>query len=158
MAITECPMCQTSIPVEGTKSCLSCGADLTRWMPKSAAPPIIQAANTATALGNDAAEASLGRGILGAAAGAVGGSVLMYGFFLTAGFRFPLLGVGIGLLTGLGAKWLNKGADEKLGMISAGLAMAATFGTLYLIYGEFQILNLISVVISASVAYRRASS
>jgi len=118
----------------------------------------MQAAIKATAPMDDAAEPSLGRGILGAAAGAVVGSVLMYGFFLTAGFRFPLLGVGIGLLTGLGAKWLNKAADEKLGTISAGIAMAATFGTLYLIYGEFQILNLISVVISASVAYRRASS
>jgi hypothetical protein len=72
--------------------------------------------------------------------------------------RFPLFGLGIGFLTGLSAKWLNKGADNKLGMVSAGLAMAATFGTLYLIYGEFLIFNLISVIVSASVAYRRASS
>lgn len=103
-------------------------------------------------------ESNLGRGILGALAGAVVGSLLMYGFFILVGFRFPLLGCGTGLLTALGAKWLYKGTDNTLGMISAGIAMAAVLGTLYLMYGEFPILNIISVIVSASVAYRIAAA
>lgn len=155
MAITNCPMCQTALPVEGATTCLSCGADLSRGVAKPPPVPITRGINPSKVI---AEQSGLGRGILGAIAGAILGSALMYGFFIAAGFRFPLLGVGIGFLTGLGAKWLNKGADDKLGMISAGIAMAATFGTLYLIYGEFLVFNLISVLISASVAYRRASN
>jgi hypothetical protein len=74
-----------------------------------------------------------------------------------AGFRFPLLGVGIGMLTGYGAKLLYKGTANMLGIISAVVAMVAVVGTLYLMYGEFPIVSIISVLVSVSLAYRIAS-
>jgi len=103
-------------------------------------------------------EPSLGRGIAGAIIGAGLGVGLMFAFFVFAHFRFPLLGVGIGLLTGIGAKLMFKGGDTRLGYISAGIALSAVVATLYLMYGEFPILSIISVIISASLAYRNASS
>lgn len=150
-------MCQTDLPAGSiVNSCLNCGADLSRWMAK---PPNLPALQSAPASAPAAvADSNLGLGILGALAGAIAGSALMFGFFVVTGFRFPLLGVGIGLLTGLAAKWLNKGADDKLGMISGGIAMAAVVGTLYLMYHEFPILSIISVIVSISVAYRMASN
>ena len=147
-------MCQSAIGDSQTTACGHCGADLSRFLPK---PQKVPSAPAPEALPEPAVESNLGLGISGALAGAVVGSVLMYGFFLLVGFRFPLLGCGTGLLTGLGAKWLYKGTDNTLGMISGGVAMAAVLGTLYLMYGEFPILNLISVIVSASVAYRIAS-
>jgi hypothetical protein len=74
------------------------------------------------------------------------------------GFRFPLLGVGIGFLTGLFAKKLAKGPDDRLGFAAGALAMAAVVGTLYLMYGTFPMLSIVSVILSASVAYRLASN
>jgi hypothetical protein len=53
-------------------------------------------------------EFNLGLGILGAFIGALAGVGAMYGFYELAGFRFPLLGVGIGVLTGFGARILYK--------------------------------------------------
>jgi hypothetical protein len=103
-------------------------------------------------------EFSLPMGIVGAVLGAGVGAGAMYGFTLATGFRFPLLGVGIGLLTGFGARILGRGTENTLGIISAGLALASVVGTLFLIYGEFPILNIISVIVSVSVAYRMASS
>jgi hypothetical protein len=100
----------------------------------------------------------LGKGILGAVLGAGVGVGVMFAFYALAGFRFPLLGVGIGYLTGVAAKWLSKGGDSTLGFISSGIALAAVISTLYLMYGEFPIMNIVSVVISASVAYRVASN
>ena len=81
----------------------------------------------------------------------------MFGCYSLTGFRFPLLGIGIGILTGYGAKLLFKGTDTTLGYIAGGLSLLAVVGTLYLMYGEFPILNIISVVVSVSVAYRIAS-
>ena len=107
--------------------------------------------------GKSAGEFNLGLGILGAVLGAGLGAGAMYGFYLAAGFRFPLLGVGIGALTGLGAKLLFKGTDITLGVFSAVIALVAVVGILYLMYGEFPIMSIISVAISASVAYRIAS-
>lgn len=155
MTITSCPMCQSDIGESQNATCGSCGADLSRWLPK---PPRLAPVQTAEALPAPAVQFNLGLGILGAFAGAIVGAVLMYGFFRLVGFRFPLLGVGTGFLTGLGAKWLYKGTDNTLGMISSGIAMTAVLGTLYLMYGEFPILNIISVIVSASVAYRTASN
>jgi hypothetical protein len=150
-------MCQNDLPSGAlVNSCTNCGADLSRLMPKAPKLPALQLPQADPA--EAATEPNLGLGILGAFAGAIVGAVLMFGFFLITGFRFPLMGVGTGLLTGLAAKWLNKGADEKLGMISAGIAMTAVIGTLYLMYHEFPILNIISVIVSISVAYRIASN
>ncbi len=96
-------------------------------------------------------------GSVGAVLGAGVGGGIMLAIWQFAGFRFPLLGVGIGFLTGLGARLLARGADNALGGISAGLAAASVVGTLYLIYGEFPMLNIISVIVSVSIAYRTAS-
>jgi hypothetical protein len=146
------------------KSCASCGADLTRWIRKPSAPPVIQATAPADATTSENAEAepqittnSMGKGILGALAGAALGAALMYGFFLLLGFRFPFTGVVTGLLTGYFAKKMYYAEDEMLGVISGAIAAATVLGTLYLMYHEFPILNIASVAVSGFVAYRTAS-
>ena len=101
---------------------------------------------------------NLSRGVLGALLGAGLGVGAMFAFYALAGFRFPLLGVGIGILTGFCAKALFKGGDKTLGLIAGGIALAAVVATLFLMYGTFPLLSIISVAISASVAYRIASS
>jgi hypothetical protein len=157
MTIPNCPMCHAEIPPEETaKSCFNCGADLTRWIPKP--PPVLatlaeaEAADPAVVTGS-----RLGLGVLGAFLGAIVGAVAMFGFYKATNLRFPLLGVGIGLLTGYAAKWFNKGADNTLGMISGGFALVAVVGTLFLMYGEFPAFNIISAVVSVSVAYKIAA-
>jgi hypothetical protein len=101
---------------------------------------------------------SLAKGILGALLGAAVGVGAMFAFYILAGFRFPLLGVGIGILTGYGAKLLFKGGDTTLGYIAGGIALAAVVATLYLMYGTFPIMSIISVIISAGFAHRIASN
>jgi hypothetical protein len=100
---------------------------------------------------------NMGRGILGALLGAAAGVGVMFAFYTLAGFRFPLLGVGIGVLTGFCARGLFKGTDTTLGYISAGIALVAVVATLFLMYGSFPPISIISVIVSASVAYRIAS-
>ena len=100
---------------------------------------------------------NLALGALGALIGAAVGAGLMYGFFLLTDFRFPLLGTGVGALTGLGARILYKGTDSALGAISGGLAAFAVVGVLYMIYHEFPIFNIVSVLVSVSVAYKVAA-
>ena len=70
----------------------------------------------------------------------------------------PLLGIGIGVLTGLGARVLYRASDNTLGMIAGGIALLAVVGTLYLMYGTFPMISIISVVVSVSMAYRFASN
>ena len=101
-------------------------------------------------------EFNLGLGILGAFLGAGLGAGLMYGFFLMTEFRFPLMGTCVGALTGLGARILYKGTDSTLGGISAAVAVLATCGTLYLMYGELGGLFVISIGVSGYFAYRVA--
>ena len=103
-------------------------------------------------------EFNLGLGILGAVVGAVVGMGAMYGFFEWAGFRFPLLGVGIGVLTGFGSKLGYKGTSNVMGIISGGIALVTVVGTLFLMYGEFPVISIISVVVSISMAYRIAAN
>ncbi|HWW00946.1 MAG TPA: hypothetical protein VNZ64_14715 [Candidatus Acidoferrum sp.] len=100
---------------------------------------------------------ALVKGVFGALLGAAVGVGAMFAFYTFAGFRFPLLGVGIGILTGYGAKLLSKGGDTVLGYVSAAIAIASVVGTLYLMYGTFPIISIISVAVSASFAYRIAS-
>lgn len=161
MSLTHCPMCQTSIPAEEpAKSCGSCGADLSRWMPKPQAPPPFLPAPDASgqAVAEQGIESHhLAFGVLGAVVGACIGSGLMYGFYAMTGFRFPLLGCGIGFLTGLAARWLNKGGDDRLGFVAGALSLAAVVLTLFLMYATFPMLSVVSVVVSVSVAYRLAS-
>jgi len=98
------------------------------------------------------------KGVMGALGGAALGVAVMFAFYAFAGFRFPLLGVGIGVLTGFCAKALFKGGDTRLGYVCAGIALAAVVATLFLMYGEFPLISIISVIVSASVAYRIAAS
>lgn len=110
------------------------------------------------AVSSASGEFNLGLGVAGAVGGALVGMGLMYGFYAITGLRFPLLGCGTGLLSGLAAKWLFKGSDHTLGIISGGAAMLGVLGALLLMYGlDFSPLNIISVVVSASVAYKIAS-
>lgn len=104
-----------------------------------------------------AAEFNTGLGLLGAFLGAALGSGLMIGFSILVGFRFPLLGVGIGALTGYGAKLLYKGTSNTLGLVAGCFALLAVTGTLFFIYGTFPIISIISVVVSVSVSYRIAT-
>ncbi len=101
-------------------------------------------------------EYSFGLGILGAFLGAALGAGLMYGFDVMAGFRFPLMGTGIGLLTGLGARLLARGTDMTLGGISGAIAFMATGGTLYYMFGEFSLGFIISMAVSVSFAFKIA--
>src|SRR5215471_9759889 len=155
MSIAYCPMCHSPISAELTaKSCASCGADLARLMPKPAQPSPLVSQPLTPSKPSSTGEFNLGLGILGAFLGACVGVGLMYGFYQFVGFRFPLLGVGIGALTGLGGRKLFKGTDHSLGLICGGIALTSVVTTLYLMYGEFPILSIISVVVSVSVAYR----
>ncbi|HUA69178.1 MAG TPA: hypothetical protein VMA13_11580 [Candidatus Saccharimonadales bacterium] len=99
---------------------------------------------------------SLGMGILGAVLGAALGAALMYGFFLWADFRFPLMGTCIGVFTGLGARMLAKGTDTTLGGVAGAIAFASTGGTLYLMFGDVSGLFIISMIVSISFAYKLA--
>jgi hypothetical protein len=80
----------------------------------------------------------------------------MYAFFIWANFRFPLMGTGIGALAGLGARLLYKGTDMTLGIIAGCVALLATAGSLYLMYGDVAGLFIISMVVSVSLAYKIA--
>lgn len=133
--------------------------------PVAAPPPIPSAPAAITAVqpaapplrkSKEPGNYHLGLGILGAVLGAALGAGLMYGFFLWADFRFPLMGTCIGVLTGLGARMLAKGTDTTLGGIAGGIAFASTAGTLYLMFGEVSGLFIISMVVSVSFAYKIA--
>jgi hypothetical protein len=101
-------------------------------------------------------EYSLGLGILGAVLGAALGAGLMYAFFLWAEFRFPLMGTGIGALTGLGARLLARGTDMTLGIIAGSIALVSTAGTLYLMFGNMAAMFIISMIVSVGFAYKIA--
>jgi hypothetical protein len=103
------------------------------------------------------ANCNLGLGIAGAVLGAGVGAGLMYGFFLLAEFRFPLLGTGIGALAGLGARLLGRGSDATLGIITGVIALVAVGGTLYFMYHSLPPINILSMIVSVSVAYKVAS-
>jgi hypothetical protein len=122
--------------------------------PRAAAPtrPQTPALQNVKSVG----EFNLGLGILGAILGAGLGAGLMYAFFIWANFRFPLMGTGIGALAGLGARLLYKGTDMTLGIIAGCVALLATAGSLYLMYGDVAGLFIISMVVSVSLAYKIA--
>jgi hypothetical protein len=164
-----CPVCG----VDGTAAANEMIAQTFAAQPAAAPPPITRLRPAAAPARVEAApppmrampeaapkaagEFNLGLGILGAFIGALVGVGAMYGFYEWAGFRFPLLGVGIGVLTGLGAKLLYKGTASSLGIISGAVALVAVVGTLYLMYGTFPMLSIISVAVSVSMAYRISS-
>jgi hypothetical protein len=100
---------------------------------------------------------SLVRGILGAVIGAVVGCGLMYAFYEWAHFRFPLMGIAVGVAVGYGARWLARGTENTMGVISGAIAGVSVVGTFWLMYGDFAIFNIISIVICIGVAYRASS-
>jgi hypothetical protein len=102
-------------------------------------------------------EFSLVRGILGAVLGAGVGCGLMLAFWLWAHFRFPLMGIAVGAAAGYGARWLARGTETTMGIITAVIAGASVTGTFVLMYGDFALFNIISIVICAGVAYRLSS-
>ena len=101
-------------------------------------------------------ECNLMLGVLGAILGAALGAGLMYGFFLLTDARFPLMGTGIGALSGLGARILARGTDTSLGVIAALVALLSTAGTLYLMFGDMAGMFVISMVVSVTFAYKIA--
>jgi len=102
-------------------------------------------------------EFSLARGILGAVFGAGVGCGLMFAFWIWAHFRFPLMGIAVGAAAGYGARWLARGTETTMGIITAVIAGASVTGTFVLMYGGFALFNIISIVICAGVAYRLSS-
>ena len=102
-------------------------------------------------------EFSLVRGVLGALLGAGVGCGLMLGFWMWLHFRFPLMGVAVGAAAGYGARWLARGTDTTLGIITAVIAGGSVTGTFVYMYGGFALFNIISIVICTGVAYRASS-
>jgi hypothetical protein len=162
MALTNCPMCSNPLE-DAAKSCGGCGADVSRWTPTTPAPlplPVSHEQTSADTVSTASGEFNLGRGMAGAVGGALVGMGAMFGFYAATGVRFPLLGVGTGFLTGFAARWFFNGfsSDQRLGIISAVAAMLGVFGALVLMYGiDFSPLNIISIAVSASVAYKMAT-
>ena len=107
--------------------------------------------------GTGSKEFSMGLGVLGAFLGAVVGAILVYAFFEWVGFRFPWSGVGIGALTGYGARLMGRGTHTTLGVIAGAIALAAIVGVFFLMYGGFFLFGIISIVLCVGVAYRLAS-
>ena len=124
---------------------------------RAAGPAIAPIKPLAAAKPKPAKDFSMGLGILGAFLGAALGGGLVYGFFLLAGFRFPLSGVAIGALAGYGARLMARGTHTTLGMIAGAFSLLSIVGVFFLIYGGFFIFGIISIVISVGVAYRLAS-
>ncbi|HZF00340.1 MAG TPA: hypothetical protein VE344_00415 [Methylomirabilota bacterium] len=125
--------------------------------PLTAPRPIAPLKPLSTAPKAPSKDFNMGMGILGAFLGAIVGGVLVYGFYEWVGFRFPWSGIGIGALSGYGARWLGRGTHTTLGIIAGGLALASVLGAFYLMYGEFAIFNIISIILCVGVAYRVAS-
>ena len=126
--------------------------------PVTAPPPPITppAARAGASKPEKSGEYSLGLGVLGALLGAALGAGLMYGFFVWAHMRFPFMGTCIGALSGYGARLLARGTDMTLGVIAGGIALAATAGALYLMFGNAAAMLFVSILVSAFFAYRIA--
>lgn len=77
--------------------------------------------------------ANFGKGVLGAALGAILGSGAYYLLFIHTSVRLKLLALGIGFLAGMGARLFSKDRSKELGAIVATLAVATIVGTQYLI-------------------------
>jgi hypothetical protein len=129
---------------------------LHRYQPPATAAPAAGAAKTT-------GQFNLGLGIVGAVLGAGLGAVVIVAIAYYAGIRIPLLGVLTGFLTSLGARLLGRGGNQTLGILSAVIAVGGVMGSLFFIYGgdfmsgDVFIMNLVSILVSAYVAYRVAS-
>jgi hypothetical protein len=148
----------TDAPAAGLRINRQAPAPATAPPPLPSVPkPIAPIKPVAAAKPKPSGEFSMGLGILGAFLGAVLGGALVFGFYKWAGFRFPLSGVGIGALSGYGARLMAHGTHTTLGIIAGALALFSILGVFYLMYGAFAIFSIISIIICVGVAYRLAS-
>jgi len=76
---------------------------------------------------------NFGKGVLGAALGAILGSGVYYLLFIHTSVRLKLIALGIGFLAGMGARLLSKDRSKELGAIVAVVAVACIVGTQYMI-------------------------
>jgi hypothetical protein len=67
------------------------------------------------------------------------------------------MGVAVGAAAGYGARWLARGTDNTLGIITASIAGLSVTGTFVLMYGGFALFNIVSILFCVGVAYRAAS-
>jgi hypothetical protein len=102
-------------------------------------------------------EYNQGLGILGAFLGAAIGGGLTYGFYALTDFRFPLMGTAIGILAGIGARLMARGTDSTLGFIAAAFGAISAAGALFFMYGSFPVSGIVTIGVSAYLAYRIAS-
>ena len=148
------------------------GLRINRPDPAAAPPPLLASSSTPPALAGSgpapikplmktpigkSKEFSMGLGILGAFLGAAIGTAALYGFFKWTGFRFPLTGTIIGALAGYGAKTLARGTDTVLGAIAGAIALVFVVGFFMLMYGDFFMFGIVSIVICVGFAYKIAS-
>jgi hypothetical protein len=148
------------------------GLRINRPAPAPAPPPLLAASAPPPPLGGRAPapirpamkapvarsqDFSMGLGALGAFLGSVVGGALVYTFYYFVHFRMPLSGTAIGLLAGYGARMLARGTDNTLGFIAGGISLAVIVCVFYLMYGDFFIFGIISIVICVGFAYRIAS-
>jgi hypothetical protein len=71
-------------------------------------------------------------------------------------FDFRSWFAGVGALTGLNARVLYKGTDMTLGIITGVIALLATFGTLYLMFGNLAGMFILSMIVSVFMVYKIA--
>ena len=148
------------------------GLRINRPAPAAAPPPLLSAAAKPPPLPGSAPspikpmmkapaaaskDFSMGLGTLGAFLGSAVGGALVYCFFYFVHFRMPWSGTAIGVLAGYGARTLARGTDNTLGFIAAGISLATIVCVFYLMYGDFFILGIISMVFCVGFAYRIAS-
>lgn len=105
----------------------------------------------------DAPTFSLGRGIIGGILGAILGSGLLIGLSIAIGFRFPLFGVITGYLTGIGARTMARGTDNSLGAVASVIALLSVSASFFILFGQFSIFNLVSLIMAVASAWRVAS-
>lgn len=76
--------------------------------------------------------ADFGRGVIGAVSGALLGGIAFYLLMVHAEVRIKLVAIGIGVLSGFGAKLLGKDRSKELGVIAAVLSIGMIVGAEYL--------------------------
>ncbi|MEY2465989.1 MAG: hypothetical protein QOD03_510 [Verrucomicrobiota bacterium] len=102
-------------------------------------PPPIRPGTPAPMRGGKPAQTGSGKpgnlslGVVGAIAGGIVGAVAIFFIYKAIGFRFGfIVGIGIGALTGYGAKLLGRCHTPTMGAIAAAVALVCIFGTHYM--------------------------
>lgn len=81
----------------------------------------------------------------------------MYGFFSLTGFRFPLTGTIVGIISGFGARALARGGDMTLGIVAAILSVLSVTIIMHVIYGGYFGFGIVAIFASGYFGYRFAS-